>query len=501
MRTTSAFISLTVLLCGSRSSPFYCVADPAVDDVDSWSSGKLRAASDDAMATGDYETAVQYLKKAATLEPDNAANYFKIYKAHHRKRKYMDALQEISTAVALEATNDKYRSPKAKLLVQVGQCDRAVAEYDLLQVPDKVAQKMAADCQTAIEEAERAFFQKEWEVAAILFQSALQFVEVASDLVWPRAQALYNSGDFYGCISDTGKLLKQHPQHLDAYRLRGDAYHRLGEHEQAVLHYRGGLKLDPEHKACKAGHKRVKALEKKKNKGQEAFDKRDFAAAVDLWTAGLAIDPTHDAFNRPLQLKLVLAYSRMNNHNKAMELAQQHIDVEESIDGLYTLGEAQQAGEKYEQAVQTFHRATEIAIEGDEQKQANQKLKEAQVALKQSKEKNYYKILDLSRNANAKEVKKAYREMALKWHPDKNTDNVEEASKMFQDIAEAYEILSDQELRAKYDRGEQVFENQGGQQHRADPLQFYRQQFNQQGQQRGGGGQQRGGGQRFHVKF
>lgn len=114
------------------------------------------------------------------------------------------------------------------------------------------------------------------------------------------------------------------------------------------------------------------------------------------------------------------------------------------------------------------------------------------MALKQSKEKNYYKILGVPRNAELKEIKKNYRELALKWHPDKNTDNIEEAEKMFQDISEAYEILSDKELRGKYDRGEEVFENQGGggggRRHHMDPNLFFQQNFRQQG---GGGGQRR----------
>ncbi len=116
------------------------------------------------------------------------------------------------------------------------------------------------------------------------------------------------------------------------------------------------------------------------------------------------------------------------------------------------------------------------------------------MALKQSKEKNYYKILGVARNAKLQEIKKSYRELALKWHPDKNTDDTERAEKMFQDISEAYEVLSDKELRAKYDRGEPVFENQGGggggQRHHMDPNMFFRQHF-----------QQQGGGQQFHFRF
>ena len=104
--------------------------------------------------------------------------------------------------------------------------------------------------------------------------------------------------------------------------------------------------------------------------------------------------------------------------------------------------------------------------------------------MKQSKEKNYYKILGVSRTADKKAIKKAYRDLALKWHPDKAEDK-EKAEKMFQDISEAYEVLSDEELRGKYDRGEEVFENQGGggRQHHGFPQQMFRTHF------QGGGGQ------------
>jgi Tfp pilus assembly protein PilF len=53
--------------------------------------------------------------------------------------------------------------------------------------------------------------------------------------------------DFYGVISDTGKLLKAYPRHLEAYALRGEAYWKLNEVEMAGKHFREGLKLDPEH--------------------------------------------------------------------------------------------------------------------------------------------------------------------------------------------------------------------------------------------------------------
>lgn len=62
-----------------------------------------------------------------------------------------------------------------------------------------------------------------------------------------------------------------------------------------------------------------------------------------------------------------------------------------------------------------------------------------------------YEVLGLNRDANADEIKKAYRKLAIQFHPDKNPDNPE-AEEKFKEAASAYEILSDPDKRARYDR-------------------------------------------------
>ena len=76
---------------------------------------------------------------------------------------------------------------------------------------------------------------------------------------------------------------------------------------------------------------------------------------------------------------------------------------------------------------------------------------------------DYYDILGISRSASASEIKKAYRKMAIKYHPDKNPGNASAEAK-FKDAAEAYEVLSDQNKKARYDQyGHAAFEGaQGG---------------------------------------
>lgn len=76
---------------------------------------------------------------------------------------------------------------------------------------------------------------------------------------------------------------------------------------------------------------------------------------------------------------------------------------------------------------------------------------------------DYYEILGVGRDASADDVKKAYRQAALKFHPDRNPDDKETAERKFKEASKAYQVLSDPDKRAQYDRyGEAAFEGPGG---------------------------------------
>ncbi|KAI9279546.1 hypothetical protein BY458DRAFT_502108 [Sporodiniella umbellata] len=66
--------------------------------------------------------------------------------------------------------------------------------------------------------------------------------------------------------------------------------------------------------------------------------------------------------------------------------------------------------------------------------------------------KNYYEILGIAKDSDDEAIKKAYRKLALKWHPDRNKDNAEVANTKFKEIGEAYEVLSDKDKRTFYDQ-------------------------------------------------
>jgi len=98
----------------------------------------------------------------------------------------------------------------------------------------------------------------------------------------------------------------------------------------------------------------------------------------------------------------------------------------------------------------------------------------------------YYKSLGVAQDADSDVIKKSYKKLALKWHPDKNPNNLEEATEKFKAVSEAYAVLSDPNKRREYDLTGSV-SSAGGSGRRAGA------------QANGGWG--RGGGHTFHSDF
>ena len=67
--------------------------------------------------------------------------------------------------------------------------------------------------------------------------------------------------------------------------------------------------------------------------------------------------------------------------------------------------------------------------------------------------KDYYEVLGVSKDASEDEIRKAYKKLAIKWHPDKHVDDKKEAEEKFKEISEAYSVLSDPKKKREYDTG------------------------------------------------
>jgi len=347
----------------------------------------------------------------------------------------------------------------------------------------------ASQCARATRDGDLSMQRNDWHNCKEQLSAAIRVAENAPSLLYKRAQCHFYMGDLYEAIADTGKVLKMEANNIPSLELRGSAYYVLGEFESAMNHYRQGLKFDPEHNGCKTGHRQVKKIQTFMLKAEKMSMGGDFPGAIKNLQSLIDADPEHRTVVPKAFLDMANAHLRLKQFNEAKDAVTRSIERDDgNADAYRTMGHIMMESEEFEGAVQNYRKALEFN-QGDHLIQ--QDLQKAEAALKQSKQKDYYKILGVKRNASTKEIKKAYRALALEWHPDKHSGDEEKAKaeKQFQLVAEAYEVLSDGEKRGLYDRGEEVFPNQGGGGgHQGfNPFQHF--------QQRGGGGQQ------FHFHF
>ena len=182
-----------------------------------------------------------------------------------------------------------------------------------------------------------------------------------------------------------------------------------------------------------------------------------------------------------------------------------HARDPENTDGLLGLGELALKDENHEEAVRHLSAAFEKGGRSD--RQVLDKLQKAQRLLKQSKKRDYYKVLGVDRDADTKTIKKAYRRMTKIAHPDKETGSEEKMAA----VNQAWEVLGNPDLRRQYDNGQDPNDPETQQQqHHQHPFQqgagggFAGNPFFQQG-----GGQQHffhqggfgGGGGNFKFHF
>lgn len=148
----------------------------------------------------------------------------------------------------------------------------------------------------------------------------------------------------------------------------------------------------------------------------------------------------------------------MKKADKAKLYCDESLQLDEtSLYGLLHRARVQTEAEEYEPAMNTLNKAKELHPDEEIHKLINPLLQEAQVALKRSKTKDYYKVLGVAQDADERQIKAAYRKLTKVHHPDKAAKQgltKEHAEKKMQSINEAYEVLSDPELRARFDRGD-----------------------------------------------
>ncbi len=429
--------------------------------------------------------ALELYGKSIELEESPRA-YFQRAKAHMKLSQPSLAIADLDAALRVDQKFSKAVLLRGNIRLELGECAEAAHDYSLVLQQDpkkRDASKrlpVARSCASHLAQADHYMQRRQYAEARQALE-ALQGDSMAGSSTKVSlliAECQLALREFEQAQAITGRVLKKDKNNIQAFNIRANAFYQAGEYAHAKVHAQQALRVDPEHAQLKDLYHRVKRVAKLHDTAAKLEGNAPELIKV---LEELENADQHNAHLRhDTALRLARAYIDNGDHSSGQIAARRGLQFNPNdVRGLSALGDALIGLEKFDEAVNVWRQA----VQHDQQNHAlREGLARAEAALKQSKSKNYYKILGVARSASERDIKRAYRKLALEFHPDKVPQAEREAAELkFQEIAEAYEILTDNEKRAKYDRGEDVTGNGGQQQQQGHPFGFA-----QQGGQRGG---------------
>jgi len=453
--------------------------------------GELRL-GDSSIAQGQFTAGIKHYATAIAGNPLSALPYAKRAAAYLQLRQSDKALKDLNKAVEVDPTFVQGYLNRGKIHRTMCNFDRAEADFVKVLEMKPGGHKASQDEINAGRRGKQALANARMMAERNnLQQVQLQVgvvLEIAPDCVGARillAEQQFARKDWNECVGETGKILKVEPGHMRALLLRGRSYFYLNDMELSLRHFREALRFDPEHKETKVEYRKVKNLDKRSKNAEEYMRVGKFRDAISEYEDALRIDQEAREINKKNWLGLCKAQARLGKRKEALQSCDNVLIIDaNNYDAVAQKAEIYLVMEDWQAAVNEARKAKDM---NNQSREAHALLQRAERALKIASRKDYYKILQIAREATERDIKKAYKRMALQHHPDKARDkgvNEEEANKKFQDIAEAYEILTDPRKKAIYDRGD-------------DPNDQQHQQQQQHHQGFGGFG----GGQRFNFNF
>ena len=379
------------------------------------------------------------------------------------------ALADSLRANEIDPGNPKILLRLARIYTSLGRPQEALDTYS--RIEGGVSTKDAASAQQtlqAIQNAENTLKDENGSGNMAIFALDQADKSLGYSVSRPRKWQLLR-GEAYlkiGSLNALGEvqaistsLMRTNSTDADALVLRGRAFYQTGENDNALKHFRQALSYDPDLTQARTLLKMVQRLDKAKEDGNSAFKTGRYCSAVKLYSEALLVDPGNKGTNSKILQNRAMTRMKIKEYKEAVEDCDQAL----RLDPTYTKARKTRAkalGESgnWEQAVKDLK---ELAESNPEEPGIQNEIRSAELELKKSKRKDYYKILGVDKDASEPEIKKAYRKLAIVHHPDKNPGD-EEAAERFKDVGEAYECLSDPQKRERYDSGADLEEMFGG---------------------------------------
>jgi len=445
------------------------------------------------LSRGAYSDALSHFHAAVDGDPSNYMSYYKratVYMALSRSR---PALADLDKILTLKPDFRKARLQRGGLLLKMGRLDEAHIDLENVvrhEPENEEAMKiynLIFPLKDQIEEVRDHINWNSHEQAIEILNTVLEHIPWDPTLREMRADSYLALGNIVHAISDIRTCTKLTSDDTAGHHKLATLHYQLGEAEESLAEVRECLKLDPEHKDCYPFYKKLKKVAKFLSASQEESKAENWEECVNSANKVLKNEPAVEMIRFHAYDRLCHCHLQAGDPTEARKACSDALKINDESRIYCDRAETYLADDMFDEAVNDYR----TVLDKDEGFQrAKEGLAKAQKLQKQAKKRDYYKILGVKRTASKKEINKAYKKLAMKWHPDKFQDEEEKktAEKKFMDIAAAKEVLTDQEMRQKYDNGEDPLDPET-EQGRNHPFHFHGHPF-------GGGG-----GGPFQFKF
>ncbi|KAL4959984.1 DnaJ and TPR domain protein [Aspergillus stella-maris] len=436
----------------------------------------LVASAKSYLSNGSPRDALVYLDAAITRDPTNYLTVFQRGAAYLSLGRRSQAQDDFDRVLQLKPDFESALLQRARLKSNTADWPGALNDLEKAGKKDSPEYKeflAARDAATRALDAEK---KGQWETCISEASTAIAKASASLNLRQSRAHCRFEQGELEEGISDLVHSLAISPGKIDPHlQISSMLFFTLSDSERGLSQIRKCLHSDPDSKPCNKLYKREKQLDKRLRKLQDAVAARKFNNALNLLVgvdgeAGLLedvkgdvqhgieaghifsksegllyaslVERTCEAFNEVHMPKRASGYCTealgMNPHSLPALLFKSQVALDE---------------DRFDDAIRDLNTAKE---HHPQSKEIQSLLQKATVLQKRAKQKDYYKVLGVARDADERTIKRAYRQLTKQHHPDKaHSQGVtkEDAEKKMAGINEAYEVLSDPELRTQYDNG------------------------------------------------
>lgn len=434
------------------------------------SAESFKLAGNDHYKNKQYQQAVDSYTRAIGLDSENAPLYTNRAAAYLMMLMYRDAMTDCDKAISLDPSNSRAYFRKCTALRGLGRLDDAIAcltrgiEIDgtaVAAVKEKNdllgARKALSSMHTMVHEEKKyraALQQLEPIIREIGNFRDFNILKVICLVKLGRLEDAYNLSNLMMRTAANGDVELLH--------VRADCLYAMGDLENALKHLQQAMRSDPDNTNLRTFYRKVRDIEEKKHEGADAFKRGAYQEAIDQW--GAAIDLVQDSkiVKAKLHYNRGTALSKIKRHEdavadcgKAIALDPEYIKAYlKRAECNFSLGGA----DRLKEAISDYEKVESLQGDSEDAKiDCKSKIKQAKVALKRAGRKDFYAILGVAQDADEDDIRKAYKKMALKWHPDRHSSKSDEekaeAEKQFKQVGEAYECLIDPEKKSRYDQG------------------------------------------------